>query len=78
MIGDNVLHYEIVEKLGEGGMGIVYKAHQMSLDRPVALKILMNQYASNNDFIVGVAPHSLRAVDVSDLQNLESQLSAGI
>jgi len=47
MIGKTLLHYKITEKIGEDGMGVVYKANDTHPDRFVAIKVLQAERVSD-------------------------------
>jgi serine/threonine-protein kinase len=51
LLGEQISGYELIEKIGQGSMGAVYKARQTSMNRLVAVKVLNPRLANNPDFI---------------------------
>lgn len=49
--GTPLAHYEIVDRIAQGGMGIVFKAYEPTLDREVAIKVLMPSFAADEQYV---------------------------
>ena len=47
MIGKTLSHYKVLEKIGQGGMGTIYRAQDTTLDREVAIKVLPEQFTQD-------------------------------
>src|ERR1700733_2331951 len=74
--GQQLGEFEILERLGQGGMGAVYKARQTSLDRIVALKTLRASLAEDADYTARFRQEA-KVAAVLDHPNLVRVISAG-
>jgi serine/threonine protein kinase len=68
--------YQMIQKLGKGSMGIVFKAKQISVDRVVAIKILLDPLAQNKEFIKRFEREAMIAAKLSH-NNVVNAIDAG-
>jgi serine/threonine-protein kinase len=69
MIGKTITHYRIIEELGRGGMGVVYRAEDIKLGRSVAIKVLSPQLSSDEEAVTRFV-HEAKAASGLDHSNI--------
>ena len=76
LIGQQFGPYKITDKLGEGGMAVVYKGYQQSLNRNVAIKVLRQELAKDEEFVARFRREALAVADL-DHPNILHVYDAG-
>ena len=77
MLGRTLSHYEVLEKIGEGGMGEVYLAKDTNLDREVAIKVLPSAFSEDTERLARFEREarllaSLNHTNIAAIHELES------
>lgn len=72
LLGQQIPGYQLVEKLGQGSMGVVYKARQLSMNRLVAVKVLHNRFAANPDFMKRLMREAQLAAKLSHNNSIQA------
>ncbi len=80
VVGESLGHYEILEPLGAGGMGEVYRAHDTTLKRDVAIKVLPDQFAADEDRLARLEreAHLLASVNHPNVATIYSLEKSGV